>query len=289
MNEVAEVTTPERLETLAVEIRTIQENARRIMLTSTIAIGERLAEAKDAVGHGGWLGWLESNTNISERHAQRAMRMWKEYGQGQQQLFGKMMNEEALVELTTVQAEILLGIKDADERAEFIENHDVGEMTTRELQEAVKAKEEIEAAMKKVQETLVDNRALLESQGQMIKTLKEQQNLLGAELHAKKEESAALKSQIEEMKNISLETTVIEKIPAEVEEELATLRDKANRAAVGEHMSQFKVHLLVVRDQVKAMETLAQTMPPEDRETAVNALYKIGENIQDGANKIQTS
>lgn len=155
MNDIAE-SNATRLETLATEIRTIQDNTKRIMLVSTIAIGERLAEAKAAIGHGGWLAWLAANTNIKERHAQRAIRLWQEYGQGQQVLIGKTLKDEDILELTSAQAEILLGIKDRDERIEFIEGHNLDEMSTRELQEAVKARESAEKELKQKEAALTE-------------------------------------------------------------------------------------------------------------------------------------
>ena len=144
MNAVDTVTNDvdkERLGIIASEIKVIQENTRRIMLTSIIQIGERLAEAKAAIGHGGWLDWLQNNTNLKERQAQRAIRLWQEYGQGQQVLFGKALEQEKIEELTTTQAEILLGIKDPEERAEFVEQNDLDAMSTRELQDAIKERD----------------------------------------------------------------------------------------------------------------------------------------------------
>ena len=46
-------------DTVAAEINTIKETARKVMITSAIMIGGKLAEAKSMVPHGEWGKWLE--------------------------------------------------------------------------------------------------------------------------------------------------------------------------------------------------------------------------------------
>ena len=45
-------------EVIAAEINTIKAHTRTILIRSAIEIGERLIEAKEAVDHGEWEGWL---------------------------------------------------------------------------------------------------------------------------------------------------------------------------------------------------------------------------------------
>lgn len=136
MNEV-------RLSTLAAEINTIKRQTQKIMMEAAVEIGRRLVEAKGAVGHGAWGLWLERNVDYSERTAQNLIRIFQEYGEGQQSLFGPE-NPQSLadLELTYTQAVALLGIKNPDERMEFIETHDVQNMTSRELADAIKERDE---------------------------------------------------------------------------------------------------------------------------------------------------
>ncbi len=136
----------ERLRTLAAEINTIKTQSQKIMMEAAVEIGRRLVEAKGAVGHGGWGAWLEHNVDYSERTAQNLIRIFQEYGQGQQRLFGES-NPQAFADLTYTQAVALLGIKNPDERAEFVENHDVANMTSRELADAIKERDEARAAL----------------------------------------------------------------------------------------------------------------------------------------------
>ena len=137
-----------RLSTLAAEINTIKRQTQRIMLGASVEIGRRLVEAKGAVGHGNWGAWLESNVDYSERTAQNLIRIFQEYGEGQQSLFGPE-NPQSLadLDLTYTQAVALLGIKNPDERMEFIETHDVQNMTSRELADAIKERDAAYKAM----------------------------------------------------------------------------------------------------------------------------------------------
>ena len=88
--------------------------------------------------------------DYSERTAQNLIRLYEEYGRGQGSLFGEAGNPQLVADLSVSQAVALLGIKDADERAEFIEKNDVAAMTKRELEEAIRerneAREELAAA-----------------------------------------------------------------------------------------------------------------------------------------------
>lgn len=133
-----------RLSTLAAEINTIKTQTQKIMMQAAVEIGRRLVEAKGAVGHGGWGLWLERNVDYSERTAQNLIRIFQEYGEGQQSLFGES-NPQAFADLTYTQAVALLGIKNPDERAEFVETHDVANMTSRELADAIKERDEARA------------------------------------------------------------------------------------------------------------------------------------------------
>ncbi len=141
MTNVTAEANEDKLTTLAAEINTIKRQTQQIMMQAAVEIGRRLVEAKAAVGHGNWGGWLQEHVDYSERTAQNLIRIFKEYGDDQMQLFGRE-NPKALADLTYTQAVALLGIKDADERAEFVETHDVPNMTSRELADAIRERDE---------------------------------------------------------------------------------------------------------------------------------------------------
>ncbi len=149
-----------RLQQLAIEINTIKTNTQRIMMQAAIDIGRRLAEAKYAVGHGNWGAWLKANVDYSERTAQNLIKIFDEYGAVQQTLFGKQLNPQLVADLSYTQAVALLGIKDPDERAAFVEEHDVAGMTKKELERAIRERDEAKKALSKEQRDreIVENR-----------------------------------------------------------------------------------------------------------------------------------
>ena len=101
-------------------------------------IGKRLAQAKEQVGHGNWEDWVDENLGYTTRTARRLIQVFNDYS-----------NPTALSDLNMTKALALTSIKDEEERQDFIESHEVEDMTTRELQaeikeykESLKAKEE---------------------------------------------------------------------------------------------------------------------------------------------------
>lgn len=101
-------------------------------------------EAKELVPHGEWGGWLKENADVSERTAQDMMAAYRRFG-------GKAPFEG----LTPTQTFKLLPLPEGSEER-FMEEHDVQNMSTREIQEAVKkvreeARAEIELARTEAQ------------------------------------------------------------------------------------------------------------------------------------------
>lgn len=120
---------------IAIEINYIKDQTRKIVLSNSIEIGRRLVEAKAMVDHGQWGEWLKQSVDYSQRTATNLMRIYEEYGQAS--------NQQAFANLNYSQAVALLGIPQ-EEREEFVQSNPVSEMSTRELQQAVKDKEQAE-------------------------------------------------------------------------------------------------------------------------------------------------
>lgn len=264
MSNEIDITNEQRLASLAAEIRTIKEQTARVMMQSAVEIGKRLVEAKAAVGHGGWEKWLKENVDYSQRTASNLIAVFQEYGQGQQALFGKEINPQALAKLTYTQAVELLGIKDPDERADFVENHDVAAMSTRELEKAIRerdaAKKEKDAAIAarndalKQREIIAKDRAIVhESLGNIEKEkaeLEEELKKAKKELAAKELEAqagaggivddkraqeleaslAVAKGKIKELEiKLDQPMDAVTIIPPETQEELESLRKQVEK------------------------------------------------------------
>ena len=92
-----------------------------------LQLGRVLTEAKPLVKHGEWSEWVRVNAHMPLRTAQQYMQAYHRFG-----------TDQKYAQLGASQIIKLLPMSD-DERKKLLEENDVGEMTTRELDEAIKA------------------------------------------------------------------------------------------------------------------------------------------------------
>ena len=137
-------------DTVAAEINTIKETARQVMIASAIMIGGKLAEAKSMVPHGEWGKWLEEKVDYSQSTANNLMKLHQEYGQGQVNLFDNWTNSEAFANMSYTQHLAMMALP-FENRLAFAEEHHVEEMSTRELDKAVR--EELDRLKKQLKDT----------------------------------------------------------------------------------------------------------------------------------------
>lgn len=137
MNQVSIRTT----EVIAIEINSIKEQTKRIFLSASIEIGRRLVEAKTLLPHGEWGIWLKDTVDYSQSTANNLMRVFEEFGSEQLSLFGGDTKSQAFENLSYSQAIALL-VLPGEEREQFIEQNDVEDMSTRELQEAIRERKQ---------------------------------------------------------------------------------------------------------------------------------------------------
>lgn len=153
MNELKEKRTPELI---GAEIRMYVDTGRRLSLLCGIEIGRRLAEAKEMLGHGEWLPWLERETEFSDRSAARYMKLFDEYGASQQGLFGPETNSPTLSNLPISKALALLSVPESD-RIEFAEEVDAEHISVRELEKKIQEREDqLKAAEQELKAALQD-------------------------------------------------------------------------------------------------------------------------------------
>lgn len=189
-----ETTTPQRtVEMVTMEIRTLQYQAQGIILNYAIEIGRRLEEAKAMLPHGEWGNWLKKELDYSQSTAQNFMRVFREYGDAQQSLFSRGQKSQAFGKLTYTKALRLLAIPDEEERERFVLENDVEHMSVRELNDALKARDEAEEAAAAAEETA---RKLRQEAEQLREELADQTRvyeakLTGAGVEADKAKAAA--------------------------------------------------------------------------------------------------
>lgn len=118
------------IEAITGEILDAQRKGGEAILT----IGRCLIEAKDMLPHGEWLPWLAEKVGYSEKTAQNFMRLAREFS-----------NPQALADLGATKALKLLALPQ-EEREKFVEDHNVIDMTTRQLEQAIKERDEARKA-----------------------------------------------------------------------------------------------------------------------------------------------
>lgn len=138
MNDVTPIPARVRdINTITAEIHTIQATVRRTALEGCIEIGRRLVEAKELLDHGEWGQYLKDEFDWSQDRAGQLMRLFREYGAEQQNLFGAELNSDTYRNLSFSQALKLIAIPES-EREDFAKENDVEHLTTRELDELIK-------------------------------------------------------------------------------------------------------------------------------------------------------
>lgn len=152
---------------IAGEINYIKRQAQQTLLAASVEIGRKLNEAKALVPHGMWEDWLTENVDYSQSTANNLMRIATEYGDEQVSLFSGKSNSETFASLTYSQAVALFALP-MDQRQEFVENHDMEDLSTRELKEEIAAlKAETEKRDEIIREMEVEGNELREKIGRL--------------------------------------------------------------------------------------------------------------------------
>lgn len=228
----------ERLGVVAAEIRMLKGQAQQMALSYAVEIGRRLTEAKAMVPHGEWGEWLKREVDYSQSTAQNLMKVYQELGDGQESLFGPTKSQ-ALGNLSFTKVLQLLALPEP-ELGEFVENHDVESMSTRELAAALKERDEArkaaelaraeqsnaEQARKKIEQDMAMANARIEGLNDLVERY-------SAEARERQEALAQITAELEELRARPVEVAV-EADAAAVEtarkEAEAAMQAKLNKA-----------------------------------------------------------
>lgn len=247
--------------TLAVvteEIRYLDNQAKRLMLGHSIEIGRRLKEAKELVPYGEWGTYIRDQLNYSQSTAQNFMRIFEEYGAAQQSLFGPVAESQALGNLSYTKALALLAVP-REEREEFAAEVDAEHISSRELAEAIRERDEARKALQTSEARLADTQRTLSETDKQVTELRGKLQQAWDDVQAADEQAVenekALKARITELESRPVEVAVQEPDPAEVEKRAAELAaaakaeaEKQAAAAKAEAAEQVKK----ARDKAKA-------------------------------------
>ncbi len=211
------------IETITDEILDLKKTAGEALLE----IGARLIEAKSLLSHGEWLTWLSEKVEFSERSANRFMKLAREW-----------TNPTTLADLGASRALALLALPEP-ERNEFMEEVPVEDMSVRELEKAIRERDEA----RKSQEKMADDLKLANN-------LLEQAGLERDEASAR---IAELERQLKELRERPVDVAVmaadqeaLDAARAEAVEEMQAKVDQARR-----ELSAANSRIAVLEDQAK--------------------------------------
>lgn len=211
------------IETITSEIL----DAKRAGGEAILTIGRGLIEAKGLLPHGEWLPWLTERVEFSERSAQNFMRLAREYA-----------NPQASADLGASKALALLALP-AEEREEFIsavhvvdgEEKTAAEMSSRELAQAIREKEQAQADLRAAEEArdkMAQDMAIANAR---LSGLREDLEQATAAAAAAAKELAELKARpVEVAVEQVADPEAIAKAKAEAVAEMQTKVDKAREA-----------------------------------------------------------
>lgn len=274
MNEMIETTATERTpEVIAREINTIKTIARRSTLQYAIEIGERLTEVKELVPYGQWGEWLSDNVDYSTSTAANLMKLYREYGDKQISMTTETLKQA--LEGVDMTSALLLTALPADQRAEFVEQNDIANKSTREVEVLIKAKKEADERAAKANERIEELRdeldANLHEQGELNVKVQELQNNLRDNAETIKD----LEDQLSKAKKAAQEaetakTTVSDKEIAAAKKAGAEEQKKKNADALEKLQKEteaLKMKLSVTEEQQKTVA--------EDYEKKIEALKRL--------------
>ena len=217
---------PRDIETITAEILRLKQGAGSAIL----AIGDCLIEAKSMLSHGEGLPWLTEHVEFSASTAQRFMRLAREW-----------RNPSALTDLGATKALTLLALP-PEEREKFIagshmvdgEEKTVIDMTSRELERAIRERDEARQAAEEAKteaRTAEESRAKMEADMEIMKALFQDSQ---SAADSAREQLETARTELEELKDRPVDVAVMtvdqEKLDAARAEAVAGMQAKVDRA-----------------------------------------------------------
>ncbi len=218
------------IETITAEIIQLKQDAGNAIL----GIGQRLMEAKAMLPDGEWLLWLSDQVDFSPRTAQRFMRLAKEW-----------TDATALSHLGATKALTLLALP-AEEREQFLTEHNVVDMTSRELERAIRERDEAQEAAEAAQ---AEARTAEESRAKMAADMALLENIHRAAQEGEAQARAALEQAQLELKalreqpvEVAVETVVdAAAVEAARQEAIREMQAKVDKAVAARKIAEEKL------------------------------------------------
>lgn len=301
-----------RTDAIASEInaikKTTEKTVRGVMLRAVVDIGRLLTEAKGMVPHGEWGAWLEKNVDYSQTTAGDMMRLYAEYGDTQVPLDGGPTDDELFGAIAPSKALALLALP-REERREYVQTHDVDDVSVRQLREelaAVKADRDAVKAAAKALEATSD--AEIAAAEQARKKAEEDAARLRADKDkaAKEAELAAAEKAKKELEKIKKKLADAEKKAADRAKQITALQEQIKAEEEEEEAEaeepaapQESEEILALRAEKDRLEKQLKAAAPEMarfgllltqwQETCGKMIEMIGSADNDDARKMWTA
>ena len=224
-------------EVIGAEIRSLTASARTMTMWYYCEIGKRLTEAKELVPHGEWMDFLARETEFSSSSAGRLMQVYKEYGTAENTNFPTLGN------ISISNALRLLAVPE-EEREAFAAEVDAEHLTTRELEDAIKAREAAERelaqadeAIGNITERLNEAKTALEeerdaTEGALLKLQEAEieRDAFREKLQKQAEKNKELQKQVRELESRPVEVAVQEPRQEDVDKAVAEAMAETEKA-----------------------------------------------------------
>lgn len=289
------------------EIRQLHRQAQCMVLGYAIEIGRKLAEAKEMLPYGQWGQWLREEVEFSQSTAQNFMRIFEEYGAKQVSLFGDA-ESQTLGNLPYTHALKLLALP-AEEREEFVQEHHVEELSSRELEKLLRERDEALASARSAQEAgeaaarsaAAAEEARLEAEEKAERIGRELAEARGEAGNAKglmeraKKEAELARSAAEESRKALKELRENPEVPASVLEEMRRKieADAAEEAQekLQEAARREKAMAEQAEDSQRRVQELEKLLAAADADTAVfkawfSAIQQDFQNLRGAAERV---
>lgn len=281
--------------TIATEINIIKDHTNKVLLTSAVEIGKRLKEAKQLIGHGNWSNWLEEEVSYSQRTAQNLMRLYEEYND--KMIEGEIRN--SLADLGYTQAIAMLKL-DEELREDFMIEHNVSEMSTKDLEAAINERNAIEKEKvdieKELEKQMSENSSINIQLQEKIKKIKE----IETTINSKSDEIKTLQNKLNKVKSAdpdvqkNLEIEVAEK-RKEIDELRKELKKKPKQIEVEVEKKievipdSIKLELASLQSQVQKAQAKAKaTEGSVEFKATFNLLVNLFNQLLDNLEKIKS-
>ena len=232
MNEMIEAAgvslTPTTIEEITRNVLQTKREAQQAAIYYSVKLGRQLTEAKAMLPHGEWGAWLKDKVDFSQRQAENFMKIYEAYGNDQPSLFGGS-NSQAYENLNITQLLLLTAVPE-DERADFAEQNDVESMSTRDLEQLIRERDDANRRADQAQRAAAE----LEETKKRLEAAEAEANKAAENAAAAKEKAKKLKEKLDDaVKNPKITDELLAEIKdgakAEAEKAAAAQQEKALR------------------------------------------------------------